>query len=239
MRIHPVVVAAISAFFSLGAMTACSREDTSLREGLESLPRQTQPEIVEDVPPPAPEVAITDTFATGLDTASWLTPSVPNDAQPWVIDSPTRSALGEWTAGIVEGAGNSPGSAVLTSVRAARQADFDRIVIEFDRGEISGYHVEYVDRPVRQCGSGEPTDVEGDGWLLVRLNPAQAHDDNGRPTVSTRDIRPTLPNVAQLRLICDFEGYVEWVIGVRSPNPYRVLELTNPARLVIDINHQR
>jgi hypothetical protein len=32
---------------------------------------------------------------------------------------------------------------------------------------------------------------------------------------------------------------VEWVMGVSSPNKYRVLELKSPTRLVIDVKHNR
>jgi len=31
---------------------------------------------------------------------------------------------------------------------------------------------------------------------------------------------------------------VTWVLAVQSPNRYRVLELEDPARLVIDVRHE-
>jgi hypothetical protein len=45
------------------------------------------------------------------------------------------------------------------------------------------------------------------------------------------------PIMKELKSICDFEADVQWVLGVSKPNKYRVLELSNPSRLVIDIKH--
>ncbi|MBA4159064.1 MAG: hypothetical protein H0X65_16535, partial [Gemmatimonadetes bacterium] len=45
------------------------------------------------------------------------------------------------------------------------------------------------------------------------------------------------PVLKQLTLICDFEAQVEWVLGVSSPNRFRVIELHEPARLVVDVRH--
>jgi hypothetical protein len=81
--------------------------------------------------------------------------------------------------------------------------------------------------------------LAGDAWLSIRLEPARAHDDAGEVTVAERALRPQLPNVLELRLICDYEAHLEWVVGVRSPQPYRVLRLREPNRLVIDIRHPR
>jgi hypothetical protein len=117
----------------------------------------------------------------------------------------------------------------------ARNEGFDRFVLEFMGDELPSYHVEYVDKPVRQCGSGDAVHVAGDGWLLIRLQPARAHDDDGRPTLEQRSARPVLPVVIETRLLCDFEAHVEWVLGVSAPNRFRVLELSKPARLVIDV----
>ena len=58
-------------------------------------------------------------------------------------------------------------------------------------------------------------------------------------TVQDRNRRPNLTNLRQLVLTCDFEAQVAWVLGLGSPNPYRVMELENPARLVVDVRHGR
>jgi hypothetical protein len=122
-------------------------------------------------------------------------------------------------------------------VRSARNEGFDRIVFQFAGATVPGYSIEYIDRPVRQCGSGDVVPLPGDAWLSVRMEPAQAHDEQGRATVAERSLSPGLPNILALTSVCDFEGQVEWVAGVRSPSGYRVSELRDPARLVVDVRH--
>ena len=140
-----------------------------------------------------------------------------------------------WTTAVIEKRKPSQAPAILGEIRTGRHKGFDRVVFEFRGGAMPGYHVEYIDRPVRACGSGDVVPVAGDGWLSVRLTPAQAHTDAGKPTIRYRERRLRLPVLRELQSTCDFEGEVQWVLGVSSPNRYRVMELTNPSRLVIDI----
>ncbi len=153
---------------------------------------------------------------------------------PTPIDS--RLTGPEWTAGIAESKGPIKGISLLSSVRAARHEGFDRVVFEF-KGELPNYHVEYVDKPVRKCGSGEATLLEGDGWLSVAFEPANAHTEAGAPTVTELEQHPNLPIVRELELTCDFEAHVTWVAGVASPNRYRISKLSDPTRFVVDIRH--
>lgn len=127
---------------------------------------------------------------------------------------------------------------VLQAVRTAAHPGFDRVVFEFDASALPGYHIEYIDRPVRQCGSGDPVEMAGDGWLEVRMSPAYAHTETGKPTVAERERLPDLPVLRELESTCDFEAVVTWVLGVASPNAYRVLELADPPRLAVDVQHR-
>jgi len=142
------------------------------------------------------------------------------------------------TAGIVEKKSPNAEPALLKAVRTGNHESFDRVVFEFEGNAIPGYHIEYVDKPVRDCGQGAVVPISGDGFLLVRLQPANAHNESGEATVRNRQQNPNLPILKELKLICDFEADVQWILGVSSPNRYRVLELTNPARLVVDIAHK-
>jgi hypothetical protein len=144
------------------------------------------------------------------------------------------------TAGISEKQRTLARPAVQSAVRAARHAGFDRVVFEFEGKQLPGYHLEYVDRPIRRCGSGHAVDVLGDGWLRVRLELASAHDDQGKATIAERDRQRqlSLGVLRELVLTCDFEGQVVWVLGLASPNRYRLLELTDPPRLVVDVRQR-
>jgi hypothetical protein len=141
-----------------------------------------------------------------------------------------------WTAGVVDLAPAAAGVATLGSVRAARHDGFDRVVWELS-GPAPAVHVEYVDRPVRQCGSGEPVPLPGDAWLEVRLEPAVAHTEAGRPTMDERRAEPGLPVVLELVQTCDFEAVVVWTVAVRSPERFRVRVLADPTRVVVDLRH--
>ncbi|HJS44479.1 MAG TPA: hypothetical protein VJ755_13495 [Gemmatimonadales bacterium] len=129
---------------------------------------------------------------------------------------------------------------VLRAVQADRGPGpgYDRVVFEFTGDSVPGYRVEYTTRPVQRCGSGDPVSVAGTGRLLVRFEPAQAHDEHGNPTppLAARQSTPELTAVREMTLICDFEGQVEWVLGITAPAAYRVSELTGPARVVLDVS---
>jgi hypothetical protein len=127
--------------------------------------------------------------------------------------------------------------ATLSEVRAGRNAGFDRLVWTFREGR-PGWRVEYVDRPVRECGSGRAVPLPGDAWLEVRFEPARAHDDDGRPTAGAPGATPGLARVLTAVRTCDFEAVVVHVLAVDSPEPFRVLELDDPPRVVVDVRHE-
>lgn len=158
-----------------------------------------------------------------------------NDSLP---DEPSAVYLSEWTAGIIDRPRSDQPAARLVAVRTGTHEGFDRVVFEFDE-RLPGYHIEYIDKPVRKCGSGKVAPLAGDGWLEVRMYPARAHTEEGQPTVSNRERMPKLPVLSELELTCDFEAVVIWVFGVESPNRYQVRELSSPPRLVIDLRHGR
>ena len=152
-------------------------------------------------------------------------------------DSAAAADSAIWTAGIVDLAPGPGGVASLISLRAAEHAGYDRVVWEFS-GSAPGVHVEYVDRPVRQCGSGAPVPLPGDAWLEVRLEPARAHTEEGRPTIAERRRTAGLPLALEMVQTCDFEAVVTWVIAVSSPEPFRVTRLASPSRIVVDIRRR-
>ncbi len=162
--------------------------------------------------------------------------SPPAAVEPGDADSAPPGGPESWTAGRTSESRSAMGVATLREMRIARQEGFDRVVFVFDGG-IPSYTAEYVDRPVRACGSGDVVDVAGDGWLRVGFTPARAHTDAGQATVTDRDRRPGLPVIRQVRAICDFEAHLDWVIGTGSPNRYRVFELADPDRVVVDVRH--
>jgi hypothetical protein len=177
------------------------------------------------------------------------TPTVPNVAPTSLTPAPISNAgsaslrveesaspgASEKTLGIIE-VKREGEPRVLHAVRAASNAGYDRVVFEFRDG-VPGHHLEYVDKPVRDCGAGDVKPIEGDGWLEVRMYPAYAHTEEGQPTVPQRELRPGLPIVREIERTCDFEAVVTWVIGTASPNRYRAFELQAPPRLVVDIDH--
>ena len=124
----------------------------------------------------------------------------------------------------------------LTNVETVSCGGYDRVIFTFDRA-IPSYTAAYVDRPIRECGSGNVVSVAGDAWLHIRFAPAQAHTEAGQSTIAERNRVLNYANVRQLVGVCDFEGHVEWVLGVGKPSRFRATELNNPPRLVLDVRH--
>ena len=220
---------------------ACKDEGGELRDATERRRAEmANRDTTKDRPSafdPAGDTATRLPAFTG-DTAVRTPAAAPDSAAPAADTSRRAAAAAGWGTSPRQG-GTATVPATLRGVRAASNPDgFDRMVLDFGDGPVPGWRVAYATRPVMSCGSGEPVQVEGARWLRVRLQTAQAHDDQGQPTVRQRRLPLGMPALREMAIACDFEGEVEVVLGVSAAHPYRVLELANPTRLVIDVQRQ-
>lgn len=129
--------------------------------------------------------------------------------------------------------------ALLTDVRVAGHPGFDRVVLELDADGSPGYRVSYVQPPIVQDGSGDPVAVAGAAFLQVHLAPASGFDATGTEWEPTYTGPPRVSGdtslVTELVRTGDFEANLTWVIGLRRQVPFAVTVLSDPVRLVVDI----
>lgn len=108
---------------------------------------------------------------------------------------------------------------------------YDRVVIEFT-GPVPLLQIQYVDQLIAD-GSGNPIAIAGNAILQITMQAAQAHDEQGQPTVPTQ-VTFNLPNVKQVINAGDFEAVLTYGIGVDHKTEIRVLTLTGASRVVVD-----
>ena len=157
------------------------------------------------------------------------------DATPPVpgMDLPTRTTA----RSSADATHTLPDVPILRALRIGEQPGADRLVFEFDGDGLPAWSIEYVDRPVYECGSGDAVRLAGDAWLQIRFMGAQAHTEAGEGTTGPKLRTLDMTNLLALARICDFEGEVTWVAAVRRPDGYTPRTLDAPARLVVDIAH--
>ena len=129
-------------------------------------------------------------------------------------------------------------TALLERVAVAGHDGYDRVVFQFGNG-LPGYRVEYVEPPLREDGSGNLVKLEGDYFVVVRMEPASGFDlsvPEGE-LVYTGPRRIAGDGTSVVREVVrtgDFEAVLTWAIGLDLVRSFRVLTLENPARIVID-----
>lgn len=143
--------------------------------------------------------------------------------------APTKN----WTIGIIEREHEISASGLVKDIRVGGHDGFERIVIEFEN-QLPSYHIEYVDEPYIQCGSGNQLWLTGDALLKISFFPAMAHNEKGERMVqSSQGI--FFPIIKEVEIACDYEGEVTVLAGVGEPKPFAATEFRGPARLVVDI----
>ena len=151
--------------------------------------------------------------------------------------SAARSESTEWTKKPVERKKEGIVTATLREVRAADQTKFDRVVFEFKEAQVPGYRIQYVTSPIND-EADRVVKLFGKAFLRIDLNPAVAHSiETGAPSLGEREKRLNLKTVIEFKQVSDFEGVVSYGLGLSRKKPFRVTEMLNPARLVVDIKH--
>jgi hypothetical protein len=136
----------------------------------------------------------------------------------------------------------SPGEAQITDVRLGSHGDgpsgYDRVVFEFSGSGVPETLVAPGTPPFTQDPSDLPLPVRGSSFLVLVMHGASTIDPYGTITYGgPTDFTPDFPALSELRAAGDFERVSSWVIGLNGPSCHRVYTLTNPTRLVIDVQH--
>jgi hypothetical protein len=129
-----------------------------------------------------------------------------------------------------------PNQVRIVDVRVGRHGSFDRVVFQFSSA-IPPYRVAYVPEPVHACGSGFPVAVAGNAAIEARFDQIELFDNMGNALIPPGEFAPGFPSLMETKRICAFEGQATWALGIRDAQPFRVIELDNPPRVVVDVRH--
>jgi hypothetical protein len=125
-----------------------------------------------------------------------------------------------------------PPLALVDAVRPGTHAGYDRLTIEFMAGHPTDVLVtQQGDAVFTQGASGQRITLAGSAGILVTIQGTDEHTDYSGPL----DYKTRYPVLLEARQVQDFEGTVQWGIGLSKPACYRAFFLTSPTRLVIDI----
>jgi hypothetical protein len=120
----------------------------------------------------------------------------------------------------------------INALRTGTHPGYDRLTVEFQNGQPSSVEL----RP--QTGAtftnsprGDQVTLAGKNGILVVIHGADLHTSYSGPT----DIKTGYASLVEVRQVEDFEGTVQLGLGVSGATCYRAFFLTNPARLVIDV----
>ena len=128
----------------------------------------------------------------------------------------------------------------VRSVRTAKHKDFDRVVFEFTK-QLPNYRIEYLKSHFYD-GEAERVRIKsaGNAFVQAEFFTIPTSEEQMKFT-EARGFRPKgtlrMPTVQSVTDMGLFEGFYDFVIGVGSRKPFRVTELSNPARLALDFKH--
>jgi hypothetical protein len=146
-------------------------------------------------------------------------------ALPASADSLGPFTCTDWSGGV---AGTA---ATVSSVRIAHHDGYDRLVIGFATSNTMPQYqlTQQATSTFVRDASGQPVTLAGSAGIRAILRNADI--TSGAPT----DLKPGLPAIREVAQIGNFERVVSYGVGLATPACFRVLELSGPTRLVIDV----
>jgi hypothetical protein len=137
------------------------------------------------------------------------------------------------------GCGNSesaptgaPQTAFISDIRTGTHTGYDQVTIQFSTAQPSDVKFEpQSSATFTGSPSGQSITIAGQDGILVTILGADEHTQYTGPT----DIKTNYAELKEARQVQDFEGTVQWALGLAHTGCYAYSFLTNPTRLVIYI----
>jgi len=121
----------------------------------------------------------------------------------------------------------------VTSIRVAHHNGYDRLVLEFApsaAGSIPAYTLApQASSTFTRDASGQSVKLDGSAGVKTVLRNTTVG------SLVPSDLRSALPAIREVASVGDFERVVSYGVGLSSSACFRVLELSGPTRLAIDV----
>src|SRR3989442_4147806 len=123
-------------------------------------------------------------------------------------------------------------AATVYDVRIAHHDGYDRLVIGFPTSNTMPQYqlTRQATSTFLRDASGQPVSLDGSAGIRAVLRNADIAP--GAPT----DLKPELPSIREVAQIGNFERVVSYGVGLATPACFRVLELSGPTLLLIDVD---
>ncbi len=119
----------------------------------------------------------------------------------------------------------------INALRTGTHTGYDRITIEIAVVPVAV--TVQGGTTFTRSPSGLQTTLKGKNGILVTMHNTDLHSNYSGP----RDIVTGFSGLAEVSIVQDFEGTAQLALGVNGASCYRVTWLTNPSRLVIDVQN--
>src|SRR5918999_284979 len=141
--------------------------------------------------------------------------------------------------------------AQLTDVRVGTHDGYDRVTFEFAPPEngpwafgVPRYEISRITAPITEDPSGRPVEVDGDHHAGIVFHGGTGVDlTTSSPKgykltyQGPREIRTGFGVLAEAQETGDFEATMSWAFGLNRASCWRVTQLQDPVRVVVDFLH--
>ncbi|WP_164737388.1 hypothetical protein [Georgenia sp. SYP-B2076] len=199
--------------------------------------------------------------ACGSEPATDTSPSVPSTsaASEPATGSATETTAGEGSTGEATAApaqeSDEPGADVAftvdpqqspafpggggdllpVDVRAGTHPGYERVVFDLEGADTPQWRVEYVDSAISE-GKGDEIDVAGDATLQVITTGFRMPEPSETGKLAQGAYAPGGTDLVKEVFVSGiFEGQNQAFIGLDAQAPFRVFTLSDPARIVVDV----
>jgi hypothetical protein len=150
---------------------------------------------------------------------------------------PSDDALPEFACAFPLVADGTVPRAQLTDVRVGTHGDYDRIVFEYDTG-LPELEVAQATPPLLADASGMELDVAGEAFLRITLRGGTKQTDGGGSSYpGPTEFTPGFDRLVEMEEGGDFEAVNTWYVGMSGDACVRGFTLSDPPRIVIDLEH--
>jgi hypothetical protein len=123
--------------------------------------------------------------------------------------------------------------AYVNGVRTGAHTGYDRITIQFQNGLPGDIQIATQNNATfTQGASGRQVVLQGSAGLLITMHGADEHTKY----TGAVDFKTSYPVLLESQQVQDFEGVVQWGLGLSRGACYRAFVLQSPDRLVIDFS---